>query len=101
MFIRKITKRNGSTNKKYTYLHLVESIRTKNGPRQRLILNLGSLDIPSSQHKDLANAIEALLTGQSTLFPSQDSNIVKHATKAVDKILDKQSTKETTAKIHQ
>jgi transposase len=96
MFIRKITKRNGSTNKNYTYLHLVESVRTKNGPRQRLVLNLGSLDIPSSQYKNLANAIEAMLTGQSNLFPTQDSSIEKHASEAVDKILDKQSTKKTT-----
>ncbi|MFC1816278.1 hypothetical protein ACFL0M_10125 [Thermodesulfobacteriota bacterium] len=74
----------------YEYLHLVENIRTEKGPRQRLILNLGALDIAQDKYKELANCIEAMLTGQRQLF-SSDPKIEKHARKAVRSLLDKRS----------
>jgi len=64
---------------------LVETIRTEKGPRQRLILNLGKLDIEPDQYKELANCIEAMLTGQKELF-SYDAKIEQIATKASRKI---------------
>jgi len=45
---------------------LMESVRTPRGPRQRLLLNLGTLEIPSEQWKDLANRIEELYLGQQS-----------------------------------
>ena len=71
MYIKKVTKSNGTTNKKYEYIHLVENIRTENGPRQRLILNLGKIDVAPDQFKELANCIEGMLTGQKELFFTQ------------------------------
>ncbi len=68
MYIKKVIKNNGRSEKKYEYLHLVESIRTENGPRQRLILNLGTLDIDPSLYKSLARRIEDILTGQNSLI---------------------------------
>jgi len=67
MFIREIKKRfnNKSGNYEYVQHRLVESVRTKNGPRQRTILNLGTLDIPPEKYKVLANLIEANLTADS------------------------------------
>jgi hypothetical protein len=50
MFIKKVKKRNGRTRKVYEYLHLVESVRTEKGPRQRLVLNLGNLQLDPSQY---------------------------------------------------
>jgi len=88
MYIKKVKKSNPGAKKVYEYLHLVENVRTANGPRQRLILNLGRLDIPQDHHKDLANCIEAILTGQNTLF-SSDPLIEKHACKAAEKIREK------------
>ena len=44
MYIKKVRKSNSGSKKVYEYLHLVENLRTENGPRQRLILNLGNLD---------------------------------------------------------
>ncbi|ACL05433.1 transposase IS4 family protein [Desulfatibacillum aliphaticivorans] len=85
MFIKKVRKSNKGSGKIYEYLHLVESIRTENGPRQRLILNLGALDVPADQFKELANCIEAMLTGQNQLF-SPDREIEKHARNAVMRI---------------
>jgi len=90
MYIKKVTKKNKRSKKQYQYLHLVENVRTANGPRQRLVLNLGKLDLPKEQYKEMANCIEAMLTGQKQLF-SADRRIEKQAQKAVRKILEKRS----------
>ena len=90
MYIKKVKKSNKNSNKVYEYLHLVENIRTEKGPRQRLILNLGSLNISTDQYKELANCIESMLTGQMELF-SADPKIEKIATKASNKIRARQS----------
>jgi transposase len=88
MYIKKVRKSNHHSKKVYEYLHLVENVRTEKGPRQRLILNLGCLNIPAEQYKDLANCIEGILTGQKTLFGSTPT-IEKHAYKAAEKIKQK------------
>jgi len=90
MYIKSVVKRNKKSKKRYQYLHLVESIRTKKGPRQRLILNLGSIDIPKHKHKELADCIGKMLSGQNGLF-NDDPIIEKHAKKAVRSILQKRS----------
>ncbi len=93
MYIKKVRKSNRNSKKVYEYLHLVENVRTDKGPRQRLILNLGALDVPAEQYKELANCIEALLTGQQQLF-SPDPEIEKHARKALQQIHAKKSTEQ-------
>lgn len=67
MFIRETAK--SQKGKKYVQHQLVESIRTPNGPRQRLLLNLGFLDLQRDQWKELANTIESELCGEQSLFP--------------------------------
>ena len=66
MFIRETVK--SQKGKKYVQHQLVESIRTPNGPRQKLLLNLGFLDLPRDKWKELANTIESELHGQLNLF---------------------------------
>lgn len=66
MFIRETIK--SRKGKKYVQHQLVESIRTPNGPRQNLLLNMGFLDLARDQWKELANTIEAELYGQKNLF---------------------------------
>ncbi len=90
MYIKKVKKSNKKSSKVYEYLHLVENIRTEKGPRQRLILNLGSLDIPAEQYKELANCIESMLTGQNALF-SSDPTIETLAAKASNEIRSRQA----------
>lgn len=90
MFIKKVRKTNGRTKKHYTYLHLVESIRTERGPRQRLILNLGNLAVDISQYKSLARRIEDILTGRRS-FIEVDAFIEKYAQDATKKIFKKQA----------
>ena len=68
MYIKKVKKQDKGSANAYEYLHLVENVRTEKGPRQRLILNLGSLDITPDKYKELANCIVAMLSGQKTLF---------------------------------
>jgi hypothetical protein len=90
MYIKKVRKRNRGSDKFYEYLHLVENVRTINGPRQRLILNLGSLNISPDKYKALANSIEDMLTGQLSLF-SPEPEIEEHARRAVKLIVEKRS----------
>ena len=91
MYIKRVRKSNRHSKKVYEYLHLVENVRTKNGPRQRLILNLGTVDLSPEHYKDLANCIEAMLSGQQHLF-NVNPQISKFARKATDKIRHKLAT---------
>ena len=93
MYIKQVIKGNGRTNKKYKYLHLVESIRTEKGPRQRLILNLGKIDLDPSQYHSLARRIEDILTGQISFY-EVPLKIEKIARRATTRIFDKTSRKE-------
>lgn len=71
-------------------MQLVESARCENGPRQRLVLNLGNLDIDPSQYKTLARRIEDILTGQRS-FIELDKSVENHAREAANKIFKKQA----------
>ena len=70
MFIREVVKQNKGYHKKFVYHFLVESYRTAKGPRQRTLLKLGVLDLPRDKWKALANRIEELYQGQSSLIPA-------------------------------
>ena len=79
VFIREIKKRIKRNDRVYEYIQyrLIESIRTRNGPRQHVVLNLGALDISQDKLKPLADLIEAIITKdtQQTLF-QEDPEIV-------------------------
>lgn len=80
MFIREVVKRNKGYKKAFAYHRLMESVRTPRGPRQRLVLNLGTLDLPSGQWKALANRIEEIVTGQVSFCPptSEVEELARH-----------------------
>ncbi|MBW2135866.1 MAG: IS1634 family transposase [Deltaproteobacteria bacterium] len=69
MFIRAVRKQNRGSTQVYFYHQLIEAVRTPRGPRQRILLNLGTLEIPPSEWKELANRIEELYLGQQSLSP--------------------------------
>jgi transposase len=72
MFIRKVFHTDKKNNTVYHTFKLIESARTERGPRQRMILNLGTdFNVPEERWKDLANRIEQIATGQVPLFPCQ------------------------------
>lgn len=69
MYIRKVTHAHKKNRQEYHTYKLVESLRTERGPRQRMLLNLGTgFTLPEEKWKDLANRIEEIVTGQECLF---------------------------------
>jgi len=62
MFIRRKVKTRKSQS--YEQHQLLKSVRTERGPRQEVVLNMGTLELPKEQWKDLANAIEENLNNQ-------------------------------------
>lgn len=70
MFIRKTIIVNRETGKSYHNFQLIESHRTARGPRQRILLNLGTdLDLDKLENKSLANRIEEIIQGVQPLLP--------------------------------
>src|SRR6516162_9225785 len=73
MYIRKTTR--VYKGKTYTNHLLVESVQTPQGPRQRTICSLGSLEPAPAEHwRGLAHKLDSALQGQQAL-PPVDSEI--------------------------
>lgn len=68
MFIRAVASLDRKTGAVYTAHQLVESHRTERGPRQRVVMYLGTLELPKAQWRALAAILEARITGQAGLF---------------------------------
>lgn len=68
MFIRQYKIKNKKTGKIYIKNQLVQSYRTESGPRQRVVMNLGKLDLDKSERRRLAFALEERLFGQQSLI---------------------------------
>jgi len=92
MFIREIKKKNPGYDKEFITHRLVESYRTEKGPRQRTILNLGTLDLPKEQWKLLADRIEAEISGQQSFYPV-DEDVEKRAVHYAQLIIQKRLIK--------
>lgn len=82
MYIRAKETKNKETGTIYIKHQLVESFRTINGPRQRIIMDLGSLNLEEAKWPELAKAISIKLSNSSTLFEF-DSEIEKLSSEAV------------------
>ena len=75
-----------SKNSKSPVLQLVENIRTEKGPRQRLVVSLGTyLKIPKEKRREVARIVKERLFGQQSLF-EYDSQLIAYADKIVKKI---------------
>lgn len=82
MFIRKTRKKDPISKKEYYIFQLVESFRTEKGPRQRILLNLGTdINLSDEDRKLLANRIEDLLNGYNQTLLSCPSEIEQLAEK--------------------
>lgn len=95
MYIRETVTKNKKTNKKYSKHQLIESIRTEKGPRQRIVMELGTLALPKSQWRKLAALLEARLAGQLSLFEDDGelSGSADHAMEHYDFLQTKQEEK--------
>ncbi len=70
MYIKKTLKTDSKNGKAYCAYHLVESIRTEKGPRQRTLLYMGSeIDLPEGEHKLLAQCIGEIISDQRGFIP--------------------------------
>lgn len=70
MFIKKTLKTDPKSGTTYCAYHLVESVRTKKGPRQRTLLYMGAeIELPEGEHKLLAQCIEGIVVGEPPLLP--------------------------------
>lgn len=83
MFIRESFTINKKTKTKYVTHRLIESYRADNGPRQRVVMNLGTLSLPKSQWPKLAAILEARLAGQIALY-EDDLELSKLAAEKLD-----------------
>ncbi len=80
MFIREIKKKNKGYDKVFISHRLMESYRSERGPRQRTLLQLGTLDLPKAHWKLLADRIEELVYGQRSCLsvPDQVEQLARH-----------------------
>jgi|SRR5271156_136620 len=70
MYIRKTIKKDPNSGKSYAAYHLVESTRTEKGPRQRVLLYMGSeIGLPEGEHALLSQRINEIINGQRSLVP--------------------------------
>ena len=83
MFIREYKQTNKNTGETYIKHKLVTSVRTDKGPRQKVVMPLGTLDIPRIDWKRLAHALECRITGQQSLLQEHDADLERLALKIV------------------
>jgi len=97
MFIKEVIKKNKGYDKTFVYHQLVESYRTEKGPRQRRLLELGKLNIPKAKWKNLANRIEEIVSGQTSLLhedPEIEALAQHYASMLIHKRLNEQETQQ-------
>jgi hypothetical protein len=103
MFIRTKSKIDPISKKRYFWLQLIESVRTERGPRQRILLNLGSeLGLDFEELKELANRIEEIVTGQATcvrLSPKIENLAQLHASRLIKNLAKPAVDKRETATV--
>jgi len=87
MYIRECVTTNKATKTKYVTHRLVEAYRVTDGSkvkiRQRIIMHLGTLEVPKSDWPRLAKILEARLAGQNSLF-EDDAQMASAADRAMD-----------------
>jgi len=84
MFFREKT----SKNSKSSTLQLVDTVRTNKGPRQRVVVSLGSqFTLPKAHRRNVARLVEERLLGQQSLLAAEVSLLVY-----VDKVVKKIQT---------
>ncbi len=91
-----------SKNSKSTVLKLVENIRTDNGPRQRLVVSLGTtFKILKKDRRAVATMVENRLRGNRTSLFDDDPAHVAYADKIIKKIQVEGKWESTREKVQQ
>ena len=102
MFIRKTATKNKKTQTKYTTHKLVESYRNKDGEvRQRVIMSLGTIDLPKKRWPELASLLESRITGQLSFLENDEDvskiadTILKHNEFIKNKVIEENKIEES------
>jgi len=97
MFIRATVTKNRKTGKEYLTHRLVETVQTEKGPRQRMVLSIGQLDLPQKRWKELAKALEYRLAGTENFAPDDIQMIADDVMKnRIDMVSNQQANVERT-----
>jgi len=83
MYIREYKIKNKKTGAIRVEHKLVTSVRTEKGPRQRVVMPLGTLAVERLDWKRLAHALECRITGQQSLLQEHDADLERLALKIV------------------
>jgi len=75
MYIREYKEIDKETGRAKIKHKLVASVRTDKGPRQKVIMPLGTLNVPRIDWKRLAHALECRITGQQSLLQAHDADL--------------------------
>ena len=95
MFIRENRTYSEKTKSEYVKYQLVESYRSSNGPRQRVITTFLDFDLPKSMWKAVAHSFEQRMLGRESIF-EEDKRIKAYVDEAYSRYLvDQESAKET------
>ena len=95
MFIRENRTYSKKTESEYVKYQLVESYRSSNGPRQRVITTFLDFDLPKSMWKAVAHSFEQRMLGRESIF-EEDKRIKAYVDEAYSRYLvDQESAKET------
>ena len=101
MYIKKTLKTDSKTGKTYATYHLVESVRTEKGPRQRTLLYMGSeLELPEGEHKLLAQRIDGIIKGEIPLVPYA-ADIERLAQAYASQLIQRLSTPKDSCECHE
>jgi len=75
-----------SKTTKIPILQLIQNIRTPKGPRQRVVVSLGTkMNIPKKVRATVAKLVEERLRGQTRLF-AEDPKLIEYVDRIVKKI---------------
>lgn len=97
MYLRGIKQKrkvgSGSKDKVYEYLQLVETHRTPQGPRQRLLLNLGPLPLEKKEYKGFVQELSVKLSGQTQWIRNRrkDSRISQLVNDVYERMMRKEA----------
>ncbi len=84
MYIREYVTYHKKTDTRYVTHRLVEAVQTEKGPRQRIVMHLGTISLPKSEWRKLAKILESRLAGQPSLFEEEYPAITEAADKALE-----------------
>lgn len=97
MYIRKTKKQDPKTGKPYFTYQLVESSRTEKGPRQKILLSMGSdIELPAEDLPILAQRIEEIVCGYVNVIIAHSATVETLAQEYASLLINRQANQSKT-----